>query len=284
MRLGKPAVLKLEGVDESLFSGLRDLCIGHDMLRSESYVSPSLRILLGPFYSLWRYLSRTFGVGLADVTSMHSHYGNALFMRLAATAQKAAEQALSSELTLVTALTHKAKYGEFSSWHNGYYSPYIYNDDAPVLSVWVPLQSVSPETGSCFRFWHAESIEAKARQLCSERWKELDAKPHAGPMDIVSPGKALRALYKLARDSDRESDNDRCTCHAQLGEAILFNEYWPHTTTKWVGKGVRLSIVLRFVKKGTGLNKARLQRRRQALRLGDAEWAQYCAHISRIED
>ena len=103
-------------------------------------------------------------------------------------------------------------------------------------------------------------------------------------MDIVSPGKALRALYKLARDSDRDSDNDRCTCHAQLGEAILFNEYWPHTTTKWVGKGVRLSIVLRFVKKGTGLNKARLQRRRQALRLGDAEWAQYCTHISKIED
>ena len=163
------------------------------------------------------------------------------------------------------------------------YSPYIYNDNADVLSVWIPLQSVSACTGSCFRFWYGESIETRARQLSRNRWKQLDAKSHASAADIVSPGKELRALYKLANDSDRDADKDRCTCHAQLGEAIMFNEYSPHTTTEWVGEGVRLSIVLRFVEKGTGLNMARLQKRKQALKLDGAEWAQYCAHISRIE-
>ena len=194
MKLGKPTIIKLDGVDAPVFSGLRDLCIGHDMLRSESYVSPYLRSAIGPLYSLLRFLSRTFGVGLADATSMHRHYDNAHFIRIAAAAKKAAEQALNSELSLVTALTHKAKYGEFRSWHNGYYSPYIYNDNADVLSAWIPLQSISPDTGSCFRFWYGEGIEAKAKQLCSNRWKQLDAKPHGSPADIVSPGKELRAL------------------------------------------------------------------------------------------
>ena len=283
MRLHKPTIIKLDGVDRAMFAGLRELCIGHDMLTSESYISPYLRFVFGPLYASLRFLSRTFGVGVADATSMHRHYDNAHFIRLSAAVEKAAEQAMNNDLSLVTALTHKAKYGEFSRWHNGYYSPYIYNDNADVLSVWIPLQSISPDTGSCFRFWFAESIETKAKQLCSNRWKQLDAKPHGSPADIVSPGKELRALYKLANDSDRDTDKDRCTCHAQLGEAILFNEYWPHRTTKWVGGGVRLSIVLRFVKKGTGLNKARLQKRKQALKLDSAEWAQYCAHISKIE-
>lgn len=284
MRLARPTVTRLDGVDEALISGLRDLCIGHDMLRSESYVSPVLGFVLGPFYSLARFGARACGVGLADATSMHGHYDNADFSRLSTAVRKAAEQVVGSDLSLVTSLTHKAKPGEGSSWHNGYFSPYIYNDNAHVLSAWIPLQSVSPETGSGFRFWYGEDIEAKARQLCSDRWKQLDAKPRGSPADIVSPGRELRALYKLADKSDRDGAEDRCTCYAQLGEAIIFNEYWPHKTTKWIGEGVRLSVVLRFVKKGTGLNEARLQRRRQALKLDDTEWAQYCALISRIDE
>ena len=70
MRLGKPTIIKLNGVDGPLFSGLRDLCIDHDMLRSESYISPRLRFVVSPLYASLRFLSRSFGVGLADVTSM----------------------------------------------------------------------------------------------------------------------------------------------------------------------------------------------------------------------
>ena len=128
------------------------------------------------------------------------------------------------------------------------------------------------------------SIEASGIKQTSPNFDRLDAKPRSCPVDLISPGKELKALYQLADESDRDPDEDRCTCHAQLGEAILFNEYWPHKTTKWVGKGVRLSIVLRFVKKGTGLNQARLRKRKQVLKLDSAEWAQYCTHISKIED
>jgi len=281
VQLDKPTVIYLDRLGPKLYSSLRELCIDQDMLRSESYVSPCLRVLISPLYTLVRRITRTIGLGLADVTSMHKHYGNADFMQLSDTVKRAVEKEVGSKLSLVTALTHKAKHGEFSSWHNGYYSPYIYKDDVDVLSVWIPLQSISPETGSGFRFWYDKHIERKSRRLCKKRWKQLDAKSHGSPADIATPGKELRAFYKLAKDTD--SDENRCTIHARLGEAILFNEYWPHTTTKWVGEGVRLSIVLRFIKKGTGLNKARLQKRRQALRLNDVEWAQYCTHISKLE-
>ena len=284
LQLNKPAIICLDGIDQPLFSSLRELCIGHDMLSSESYVSPTVRLFVKPLYSLVRAVSRILGHGLADATSMHRHYDNADFIKLSAAVKKAAEKEVGSELSLVTALTHKAKYGESSSWHNGYYSPYIYNDDADVLSVWVPLQSITPDTGSSFRFWYDKSIERISKQLCKNRWKQLDAKTRGSPMDIVNPGNELRALYKLARDSDSATDKSRCTCHARLGEAILFNEYWPHKTSKWLGDGVRLSIVLRFVKKGTGLNRMRLNKRKQALKLDEDGWLQYCAFISKIEE
>jgi len=283
VQLDKPSVISLDGLEKPLFSSLRKLCIGHDMLKSESYVAPNLRILVSPFYTLIRGLLRIIGMGLADVTSMHKHYDNADFIQLAAAVKRAAEKEAGCELSLVTALTHKAKYGEFSHWHNGYYSPYIYNDNVDVLSVWVPLQSISPETGSCFRFWYDKKIEHQSKELCKKRWQQLDAKKRGSPADIISPGSELRALYKLAQETDSPTDKHRCTYYAQLGEAILFNEYWPHKTTKWVGQGIRLSIVLRFVKKGTGLNKKRLLKRKQALKLNEVEWLQYCTHISRIQ-
>ncbi len=282
MRLSKPTIIDLDGIDGPLVSGLREICIGHDMLKSESFVSPGLKPILAPLYSSGRFLLRSMGKGLADATSMHKHYCDPSFIRLSTIAKKAAENAAKSELSLVTALTHKAKRGEFSSWHNGYYSPYIYNDDADVLSLWIPLQNISAETGSGFRFWFGGGIETQMKRLCSQRWKQMDAKRRGSPNDIINPGKELRAMYKVANDTDLETDEHRCTYYAQLGEAILFNEYWPHKTTKWQGKDVRLSIVLRFVKKGTGLNKARLQKRKQALKLDGDEWVQYCTHISKI--
>ncbi len=283
LRLTKPEIIKLESVDAALTSGLRSLCIGHDMLSSESYVSPFLKVVIGPLYHLVRFVLRKFGIGLADATSMHRHYDDAHFNALVLAARKAAEIKLNSQLSLVTALTHKAKYGEYSSWHNGYYSPYIYEDNVDVFSVWIPLQSTSDETGGGFRFWYGERIENQAKQLCRARWKQLDNKARATPADIMSAGSELGALYKLANDSDSGDADDRCTCYAQLGEAILFNEYWPHKTTKWVGEGVRLSIVLRFVRKGTRVNKVRLQRRKQQLKLDGADWEQYCTYISEIE-
>ena len=283
MQLDKPNIIRLQGLDRLLFSRLRELCIGHDMLRSESYVSPYLKPIIGPFYALLRLLLRATGRGLADATSMHKHYDNSHFIELSIAVRRAAEKEVGCELSLVTALTHKARQGEFSSWHNGYYSPYIYNDNAEVLSVWVPLQSISPDTGSGFRFWYDKHIERKSKRLCIKRWNELDAKTRGSPADIVNPGNELRALYKLAQDSDVATDKYRCTCHALLGEAILFNEYWPHRTTKWRGDEVRLSIVLRFVKKGTGVNKMRLKKRKQALNLDGDEWIQYCTYISKIE-
>ena len=148
--------------------------------------------------------------------------------------------------------------------------------------MWIPLQSISAETGSGFRFWFDDNIEMQMKHLCSRRWNEMDAKPRGSPNDIVNPGKELRAMYKVANDTDHDADETRRTYYAQLGEAILFNEYWPHKTTTWLGQDVRLSIVLRFVKKGTGLNSARLQKRKQALKLDGAEWEQYCTHISKI--
>ena len=282
MLLSEPTIIKMDGIDTSLVAGLRELCIGHDMLRSETFVSPRLKPIIAPIYSAGRFLLRSLGMGLADATSMHKHYYDPRFIHLSKVAIKAAEIAANSKLTLVTALTHKSKRGEFSSWHNGYYSPYIYNDDADVLSLWIPLQNISKETGSGFRFWFGGNIETKMKDLCSRRWKEMDEKPRGVPNDIVNPGKELRAMYKVANDTDQDSDEHRRTYYANLGEAILFNEYWPHTTTKWLMKDTRLSIVLRFVKAGTGLNAARLQKRKQALKLDGDEWVQYCTHISKI--